>query len=64
MAMRWPFTSRSEVSKIAPQSAYELWARSYPPCPHNALMEIESTIQTATAKHNEFLKELGMPLLP
>ena len=41
MAMRWPFTSRSEVSKIAPQSAYELWARSYPPCPHNALMEIE-----------------------
>ena len=31
---------------------------------HNALTEIESTIQTATAKHNEFLKELGKPLLP
>ena len=31
---------------------------------HDALKEIESTIQTATAKHNEFLKELGMPLLP
>ena len=31
---------------------------------HEALTEIEKTIQTATAKHNEFLKELGMPLLP
>jgi hypothetical protein len=28
------------------------------------LVEIETTIQTATAKHNEFLKELGIPLLP
>ncbi len=28
------------------------------------LMEIETTIQTATAKHNEFLKELGLRLLP
>ena len=28
------------------------------------LVEIETTIQTATAKHNEFLKELGLPLLP
>ena len=28
------------------------------------LAEIETTIQTATAKHNEFLKELGLPLLP
>jgi type I restriction enzyme M protein len=31
---------------------------------HDGLTEIEKTIQTATAKHNEFLKELGMPLLP
>ncbi len=31
---------------------------------HNALTEIESTIKTATAKHNAFLKELGKPLLP
>ena len=31
---------------------------------HNALTEIESTIKTATAKHNEFLKELGLPVLP
>ena len=31
---------------------------------HAELTEIESTIRTATAKHNEFLKELGLPLLP
>jgi type I restriction enzyme M protein len=31
---------------------------------HDSLTEIEKTIQMATAKHNEFLKELGMPLLP
>ena len=31
---------------------------------HAELMEIDRTIQTATAKHNKFLKELGMPLLP
>ncbi len=28
------------------------------------LMEIEGAIQTAAAKHNEFLKQLGLPLLP
>ena len=28
------------------------------------LVEIEKTIQLATMKHNEFLKELGKPLLP
>ena len=31
---------------------------------HDELTKIESTIQTATARHNEFLKELGLPLLP
>ena len=31
---------------------------------HAGLTEIERTIQTATAKHNEFLKELGLPQLP
>ena len=31
---------------------------------HIKLMEIEKEIQAATAKHNEFLKELGLPLLP
>ena len=31
---------------------------------HAKLVSIESDIRTATAKHNEFLKELGLPLLP
>ncbi|MSR65523.1 MAG: type I restriction-modification system subunit M, partial [Verrucomicrobiae bacterium] len=31
---------------------------------HGKLVEIENTIQTATDKHNEFLKELGLPPLP
>ena len=28
------------------------------------LVEIETAINTATGKHNDFLKELGLPLLP
>ena len=31
---------------------------------HAKLMDIEKEIKSATAKHNEFLKELGLPLLP
>ncbi|MHB1332175.1 MAG: type I restriction-modification system subunit M [Sulfuriferula sp.] len=31
---------------------------------HASLVEIENSIRIATAKHNEFLKELGKPLLP
>jgi type I restriction enzyme M protein len=31
---------------------------------HAALVAIEQEIQSATAKHNAFLKELGLPLLP
>ena len=31
---------------------------------HEKLVEIENAIQLATKKHNEFLKELGKPLLP
>ena len=31
---------------------------------HGKLVEIEKAIATATAKHNEFLKELGLPPLP
>ena len=31
---------------------------------HVKLVEIEKSIQQATAKHNKFLKELGKPLLP
>jgi type I restriction enzyme M protein len=31
---------------------------------HAELVRIEGEIRTVTAKHNEFLKELGLPLLP
>ena len=31
---------------------------------HKDLVEIEKKIQDATARHNEFLKELGLPILP
>jgi type I restriction enzyme M protein len=31
---------------------------------HGKLIEIEQAIREATAKHNAFLKELGLPLLP
>ena len=31
---------------------------------HSELVRIEGKIRRATAKHNEFLKELDLPLLP
>jgi type I restriction enzyme M protein len=31
---------------------------------HSGLVDIENRIRTATRKHNEFLKELGLPTLP
>jgi type I restriction enzyme M protein len=31
---------------------------------HRQLLEIEKSIQQATARHNKFLKELGLPPLP
>jgi type I restriction enzyme M protein len=31
---------------------------------HRNLVEIEKTVQTATAKHNGFLQELGLAPLP
>ena len=31
---------------------------------HGELVKIEEAIHKATAKHNEFLAELGLPLLP
>jgi len=31
---------------------------------HKELVEIEQSITTATAKHNEFLKDLGLDQLP
>lgn len=31
---------------------------------NTSLVEIEKRVKAATAQHNEFLKELGLPLLP
>ncbi|WP_374614991.1 type I restriction-modification system subunit M [Sphingorhabdus sp.] len=31
---------------------------------HTSLVEIDNRVKAATVKHNEFLKELGLPLLP
>lgn len=31
---------------------------------HRQLVKIEDEIRAATAKHNKFLRELGLPLLP
>ena len=31
---------------------------------HGELVRLDNEIRTATAKHNEFLKQLGLPLLP
>ena len=41
--LRWPFARRRGVAieRLDPQSAYGLWARAYPPRPHNPLMEVE-----------------------
>jgi malonyl-CoA O-methyltransferase len=40
--MRWPFARRTVVAeRLDPQAAYSRWAESYPPRPHNRLMEIE-----------------------
>lgn len=39
--MRWPFSARRPSGELPPQDAYALWAASYPPHPHNRLMEVE-----------------------
>lgn len=45
MMLRWPFARRSAVAESAdPQTAYAMWAATYPPRPHNPLMEIEQQI--------------------
>jgi type I restriction enzyme M protein len=46
------------VSTAQPEPEIDLAAN------HAKLMEIEGAIRTATAKHNEFLKELGLSPLP
>ena len=41
--LKWPFARRRRdaIQRLDPQSAYGRWARTYPPRPHNALMEVE-----------------------
>ena len=39
--LRWPKKRSPAAERIDPQSAYSLWARAYPPHPHNRLMEVE-----------------------
>jgi len=45
MAMRWLLNRRRDAvaERVEPQAAYSLWAKTYPPRPHNPLMEIEQT---------------------
>ena len=46
------------VSTAKPEVAIDLSAT------HTELVEIEKHVRESTAKHNAFLKELGLPLLP
>jgi malonyl-CoA O-methyltransferase len=41
--MVWPFNIRRRhgSERLDPQPAYTLWAKNYPPRPHNPLMELE-----------------------
>ena len=39
--VRWPWRRSAAAERLEPQAAYALWAPSYPPRPHNRLMEIE-----------------------
>lgn len=39
--MRWFFNRRAGAERLEPQVAYTLWAKNYPPRPHNPLMELE-----------------------
>ena len=39
--LRWPFRRLRVAEKLEPQEAYALWAETYPPHAHNALMALE-----------------------
>lgn len=39
--LRWPFRRLRVAEKLEPQEAYALWAKTYPPTAHNALMALE-----------------------
>ena len=72
--LRWPFSKRSHdaIEHLDPQSAYGRWAQSYPPRPHNPLMEVEHatviellpevrglTVLDAGCGSGRYLRELG-----
>ena len=39
--LRWPFRRTRVAENLQPQEAYALWAETYPPYAHNALMALE-----------------------
>ena len=39
--LRWPFRRARVAETLEPQAAYALWADTYPPYAHNALMALE-----------------------
>jgi malonyl-CoA O-methyltransferase len=45
---------------LSPQAAYELWADSYPPVPHNPLMEVEQSIVTRMLEHTSAVRALDV----
>ena len=72
--LRWPFAPRRPhvAEKLEPQAAYALWAATYPPYAHNALMALEQrtvlsllptlagrTVIDAGCGSGRYLHELG-----
>jgi malonyl-CoA O-methyltransferase len=45
--VRWLFNRPAVAERLDPQSAYSLWAETYPPHPHNPLMAIEQRTMLA-----------------
>ena len=45
---------------LSPRVAYELWADSYPPEPHNPLMEVEQSIVSRILAHTSASRALDV----
>jgi malonyl-CoA O-methyltransferase len=45
---------------LTPRVAYELWADSYPPEPHNPLMEVEQSIVSRMIEHTSAIRALDV----